>query len=35
MRPSEALKLHRTGSHKVALSHRISGVRVFGTALSL
>ena len=33
MRPSEALNLHRTRIRKIALSHRVSGVRVFGSAL--
>ena len=33
MRPSEALSLHRTHIREIALSHRVSGVRVFGSAL--
>ena len=35
MRPSEALNLHRTRTRirEIALSHRVSGVRVFGSAL--
>ncbi len=33
MRPSEALSLHRTRIREIALSHRVSGVRVFGSAL--
>ncbi len=33
MRPSEALSLHRTQIREIALSHRVSGVRVFGSAL--
>ena len=33
MRPSEALNLHRTRIREIALSHRVSGVRVFGSAL--
>lgn len=33
MRPSEALSLHRTRIRKIALSHHVSGVRVFGSAL--
>ena len=33
MRPSEALKLHRSRIRESALSHRVSGVRVFGSAL--
>ena len=33
MRPSVALKLHRTRIRKVALSQRLSGVRVFSYAL--
>jgi uncharacterized protein len=33
MCPSEALNLHRTRIREIALSHRVSGVRVFGSAL--
>ena len=33
MGPSEALNLHRTRIREIALSHRVSGVRVFGSAL--
>lgn len=33
MRPSEVLSLHRTRIREIALSHRVSGVRVFGSAL--
>ena len=33
MRPSEALNLHRARIREIALSHRVSGVRVFGSAL--
>ena len=33
MRPSEALSLHRTQIREIALRHRVSGVRVFGSAL--
>ena len=33
MRSSEALSLHRTRIREIALSHRVSGVRVFGSAL--
>lgn len=33
MRPSEALLLHRTRIREIALSHRVSGVRVFGSAI--
>ena len=33
MRPSEALNLHRTRIREIALSHRVSGIRVFGSAL--
>ncbi len=33
MRPSEALALHRSRIREIALSHRVSGVRVFGSAL--
>ncbi len=33
MRPSEALSLHRTRIREIALSHRVSGVQVFGSAL--
>jgi hypothetical protein len=33
MRPSEALSLHRARIREIALSHHVSGVRVFGSAL--
>ena len=33
MRPSEALSLHRTQIREIVLRHRVSGVRVFGSAL--
>lgn len=33
MRPSEALALYRTQIREIALRHRVSGVRVFGSAL--
>lgn len=33
MRPSEALALHRTQIREIALSHHVSGVRVFGSVL--
>ena len=33
MRPSEALSLHRIRIREIALSHRVSDVRVFGSAL--
>ena len=33
MRPSEALNLHRARIREIALSHHVSGVRVFGSAL--
>ena len=33
MRPSEALSLHRIRIREIALSHNVSGVRVFGSAL--
>lgn len=33
MRPSEALSLHRAEIREIALRHRVSGVRVFGSAL--
>ena len=33
MRPSETLALHRTRIREIALSHRVSNVRVFGSAL--
>ncbi len=32
MRPSEALSLHRVRVREIALSHRVSDVRVFGSA---
>ncbi|WP_422087443.1 nucleotidyltransferase family protein [Variovorax sp.] len=31
MRPSEALSLHRARIREIALSHHVSGVRVFGS----
>ncbi len=34
MRPSEALHLHRSRIREIALSHRVSNVRVFGSVLS-
>jgi len=33
MRPSEALSLHRIRIREIALNHRVSGVRVFGSAI--
>jgi hypothetical protein len=33
MRPSEALARHRSRIREIALSHRVSNVRVFGSAL--
>ena len=33
MRPSEALFLHRIRIREIALNHRVSGVRVFGSAV--
>jgi predicted nucleotidyltransferase len=33
MRPSEALSLHRTQIREIALRHRVSDIRVFGSAL--
>lgn len=33
MRPSEALSLHRSRIREIALSRRVTGVRVFGSAL--
>lgn len=33
MRPSEALKIHRTAIREIALSHRVKNVRVFGSVL--
>ena len=33
MRPSEALLLHRTQIRDIALRHRVSSIRVFGSAL--
>lgn len=33
MRPSEALHLHRARIREIALSHRVSDVRVFGSAM--
>ena len=33
MRPSEALALHRTRIREIALSHHVSNVRVFGSAM--
>ena len=33
MRPYEALSLHRIRTREIALSHRLSDMRVFGSAL--
>ncbi len=33
MRPSEALAQHRIRIREIALSHRVTGVRVFGSAM--
>ncbi|MGQ0709317.1 MAG: nucleotidyltransferase family protein [Rhodoferax sp.] len=33
MRPSEALAMYRTQISEIAVRHRVSGVRVFGSAL--
>jgi predicted nucleotidyltransferase len=33
MRPSEAFSLHRAQIREIALRHRVTGVRVFGSAL--
>ena len=33
MRPSEALNLYRSRIREIALSHRVSNVRVFGSVL--
>ena len=33
MRPSEALLLNRTQIREIALSHRVSSIRLFGSAL--
>ena len=33
MRPSEALVQHHTRIREIALSHRVTGVRVFGSAM--
>jgi uncharacterized protein len=33
MSPSEALDLHRARIREIALSHRVSNVRVFGSAM--
>jgi len=33
MRPSEALKLHRDRIREIALSHRVTNPRVFGSVL--
>lgn len=33
MRPSEALSMHRAEILEIVLRHRVSGVRVFGSAL--
>ena len=33
MRPSEALKINRSRIREIALSHRVSDVRVFGSVL--
>lgn len=34
MRPSEALKRHRDRIREIALSHRVSNVRVFGSVMT-
>ena len=34
MRPSEALALHRAAIRRIAESHRVRNVRVFGSALN-
>ncbi|MCZ4316202.1 nucleotidyltransferase family protein [Comamonadaceae bacterium G21597-S1] len=33
MRPSEALAQHRTRIREIAFSHRVTGMRVFGSAM--
>jgi uncharacterized protein len=33
MRPSEALKIHRDAIREIALRHRVTNVRVFGSVL--
>ena len=33
MRPSEALSLHRAQIREIVMRHRVSSVRVFGSAL--
>ena len=33
MRPSEALSLHRAQIREIALGHRVSSVRIFGSAV--
>lgn len=33
MRPSEALALHRVRIREIAMAHRVSDVRVFGSAI--
>ncbi len=33
MRPSEALTMHRSRIREIALSHHVSDIRVFGSAL--
>ena len=34
MRPSQALKLHRNRIREIALSHRVTNVRVFGSVVT-
>jgi len=34
MRPSDALKLHRDRIREIALGHRVTNVRVFGSVLT-
>ena len=34
MRPSQALKLHRDRIREIALSHRVTNVRVFGSVVT-
>ena len=34
MRPSEALNLHRDRIREIALSHRVTNVRVFGSVMN-
>lgn len=33
MRPSQALQIHRAAIREIALSHRVTNVRVFGSVL--